>query len=137
MQAVSATLFLLMAQLGETVRAAYQIMVDMMVIVTFIPFVVHFRRRIPIRQPDCGGVRTRRDVGRDCIIGAYPRPKWHLLPLRAGATPTMQIAITVTASPDTAIRLAIGIPAPKMYANGMNVTITIMSTMCSRPDGLA
>jgi glutamate:GABA antiporter len=37
-QALVATLFLLMAQLGETVRAAYQIMVDMMVIVTFIPF---------------------------------------------------------------------------------------------------
>ncbi len=41
-QAVVATLFLLMAQLGETVRAAYQIMVDMMVIVTFIPFVYIF-----------------------------------------------------------------------------------------------
>jgi glutamate:GABA antiporter len=38
-QAVVATLFLLMAQLGETVRAAYQIMVDMTVIVTLIPFV--------------------------------------------------------------------------------------------------
>ena len=41
-QAVIATLFLLMAQLGETVKAAYQIMVDMMVIVTFIPFVYIF-----------------------------------------------------------------------------------------------
>lgn len=41
-QAVIATLFLLMAQLGETVRAAYQIMVDMMLIVTFIPFVYIF-----------------------------------------------------------------------------------------------
>jgi amino acid transporter len=41
-QAVAATLFLLMAQLGETVRAAYQIMVDMTVIVTFIPFVYIF-----------------------------------------------------------------------------------------------
>ncbi len=41
-QAVMATLFLLMAQLGETVRAAYQIMVDMMLIVTFIPFVYIF-----------------------------------------------------------------------------------------------
>jgi glutamate:GABA antiporter len=41
-QAVVATLFLLMAQLGETVRAAYQIMVDMMLIVTFIPFVYIF-----------------------------------------------------------------------------------------------
>ena len=41
-QALAATLFLLMAQLGETVRAAYQIMVDMMVIVTFIPFVYIF-----------------------------------------------------------------------------------------------
>ncbi len=41
-QAVAATLFLLMAQLGESVRAAYQIMVDMTVIVTFIPFVYIF-----------------------------------------------------------------------------------------------
>jgi hypothetical protein len=39
---MAATLFLLMAQLGETVKAAYQIMVDMMVIVTFIPFVYIF-----------------------------------------------------------------------------------------------
>lgn len=41
-QAAAATLFLLMTQLGETVRAGYQIMVDMMVIVTFIPFVYIF-----------------------------------------------------------------------------------------------
>ncbi len=41
-QALAATLFLLMAQLGESVRAAYQIMVDMMLIVTFIPFVYIF-----------------------------------------------------------------------------------------------
>ena len=41
-QAVAATLFLLMAQLGETVRAAYQITVDMTLIVTFIPFVYIF-----------------------------------------------------------------------------------------------
>jgi len=41
-QAVAATLFLLMAQLGETVRAAYQIMVDMVLVVTFIPFVYIF-----------------------------------------------------------------------------------------------
>jgi glutamate:GABA antiporter len=41
-QAVAATVFLLMAQLGESVRAAYQIMVDMTVIVTFIPFIYIF-----------------------------------------------------------------------------------------------
>jgi glutamate:GABA antiporter len=41
-QVVGATLFLLMAQLGETVRAGYQIMVDMTVIATFIPFVYIF-----------------------------------------------------------------------------------------------
>lgn len=41
-QAVLATLFLLMAQIGETVRAAYQVMVDMMIIVTFIPFLYIF-----------------------------------------------------------------------------------------------
>jgi amino acid transporter len=37
-----ATLFLVMAQLGETVRATYQIMVDTVVIVTFIPFIYIF-----------------------------------------------------------------------------------------------
>ncbi len=41
-QAVGATLFLVMAQLGETVRTAYQITVDMTLIVTFIPFVYIF-----------------------------------------------------------------------------------------------
>jgi glutamate:GABA antiporter len=41
-QAVAATLFLFMAQLGESVRAAYQIMVDMTVIVTFVPFIYIF-----------------------------------------------------------------------------------------------
>lgn len=41
-QAVAATVFLLMAQLGESVRAAYQIMVDMMIVVTFIPFLYIF-----------------------------------------------------------------------------------------------
>ncbi|HEX4750242.1 MAG TPA: APC family permease [Bryobacteraceae bacterium] len=41
-QAVLATAFLLMAQLGETVRAAYQIMVDMMIVATFIPFLYIF-----------------------------------------------------------------------------------------------
>jgi glutamate:GABA antiporter len=41
-QALAATLFLLMAQLGESVRAGYQIMVDMMLVVTFIPFVYIF-----------------------------------------------------------------------------------------------
>ena len=41
-QAIAATLFLLMAQLGETVAAAYQIMVDMTVIITFVPFLYIF-----------------------------------------------------------------------------------------------
>jgi amino acid transporter len=41
-QLTGATVFLLMAQLGETVRAGYQIMVDMTVLATFIPFVYIF-----------------------------------------------------------------------------------------------
>lgn len=41
-QAATATAFLLMAQLGENVRAAYQIMIDMMIIVTFVPFLYIF-----------------------------------------------------------------------------------------------
>jgi glutamate:GABA antiporter len=41
-QVIGSTVFLLMAQLGETVRAAYQIMVDMTVITTFIPFIYIF-----------------------------------------------------------------------------------------------
>jgi len=41
-QGAVATAFLAMAQLGETVRAAYQILVDMMVISTMIPFAYIF-----------------------------------------------------------------------------------------------
>lgn len=41
-QVIGSTVFLLMAQLGETVRAAYQIMVDMTVITTFVPFIYIF-----------------------------------------------------------------------------------------------
>ncbi len=41
-QGVFSTIFLLLAELGENLRAAYQIMVDMTVIVTLIPFVYIF-----------------------------------------------------------------------------------------------
>lgn len=41
-QAAISTIFLVMAQLGETVRATYQIMVDLVVIVTFVPFLYIF-----------------------------------------------------------------------------------------------
>jgi len=41
-EVAGASLFLFMAQLGETVRAAYQIMVDMTLLATFIPFVYIF-----------------------------------------------------------------------------------------------
>lgn len=37
-----ATVFLVMSQMGETVRTGYQIMVDMVVVVTFIPFIYIF-----------------------------------------------------------------------------------------------
>ena len=42
MQGVFSTIFLVLAELGESLRAAYQIMVDMTVIVTLIPFVYIF-----------------------------------------------------------------------------------------------
>jgi amino acid transporter len=41
-QAVFSTLFLLLTELGENLRAAYQILVDMVVIATLIPFVYIF-----------------------------------------------------------------------------------------------
>jgi amino acid transporter len=41
-QGVFSSIFLLLAELGETLRATYQIMVDMTVIVTLIPFVYIF-----------------------------------------------------------------------------------------------
>ncbi len=41
-QAVLSTLFLLLTELGENLRAAYQILVDMVVIATLIPFVYIF-----------------------------------------------------------------------------------------------
>ncbi len=37
-----ATVFLVMSQMGETVRTGYQIMVDMIVVLTFIPFIYIF-----------------------------------------------------------------------------------------------
>jgi amino acid transporter len=48
-----ATAFLVMAQMGETVRTGYQIMVDMIVVLTFVPFIYifaagfRFANRIP------------------------------------------------------------------------------------------
>jgi amino acid transporter len=42
MQGIFSTIFLVLAELGENLRAAYQIMVDMTVIVTLIPFVYIF-----------------------------------------------------------------------------------------------
>ena len=41
-QAILSTLFLLLTELGENLRAAYQILVDMTVIVSFVPFVYIF-----------------------------------------------------------------------------------------------
>lgn len=37
-----ATIFLVMSEMGETVRTGYQIMVDMVVVVTFVPFIYIF-----------------------------------------------------------------------------------------------
>ncbi|MBV9264553.1 MAG: APC family permease, partial [Acidobacteriaceae bacterium] len=42
LQAAVATVILLMAQMGETVRAAYLIMLDMLVVATFVPFLYIF-----------------------------------------------------------------------------------------------
>jgi amino acid transporter len=42
MQGIFSSIFLVLAELGENLRAAYQIMVDMTVIVTLIPFVYIF-----------------------------------------------------------------------------------------------
>lgn len=41
-QAGLATVFLVMSQMGETVRTGYQIMVDMIVVLTFVPFIYIF-----------------------------------------------------------------------------------------------
>ena len=50
-QAIVATIFLLATQAGETVTAAYQILVDMTVITTFIPFVYIFAAAWRFGQP--------------------------------------------------------------------------------------
>jgi amino acid transporter len=50
MQGIFSTIFLVLAELGETLRAAYQIMVDMTVIVTLIPFVYIFASGIKFGQ---------------------------------------------------------------------------------------
>ncbi|HLK20808.1 MAG TPA: APC family permease [Bryobacteraceae bacterium] len=53
-QGVFAGLFLILAELGENLRAAYQIMVDMTVIVTLIPFVYIFASGMKFGQRVAG-----------------------------------------------------------------------------------
>ncbi len=48
-QGILASVLLLLMQLGETLRAAYQILVDLTVIATFLPFGLHLRQRIQVR----------------------------------------------------------------------------------------
>ena len=54
-QAIVATIFLLATQAGETVIAAYQILVDMTVITTFIPYVYIFAVAWKFGQPVAAG----------------------------------------------------------------------------------
>lgn len=56
MQGVFASLFLVISELGENLRAAYQIMVDMTVIVTLIPFVYIFGSGMKFGQRWAGTV---------------------------------------------------------------------------------
>jgi amino acid transporter len=55
-QAVAATLLLLATQAGETVTAAYQILVDMTVITTFLPYVYIFAVGWKFGQPLAAGL---------------------------------------------------------------------------------
>jgi len=54
LQGVFSSIFLVLAELGENLRAAYQIMVDMTVIVTLIPFVYIFACGMKFGQPWAG-----------------------------------------------------------------------------------
>jgi len=56
LQGVFSGVFLLAAELGESLRAAYQIMVDMTVVVTLIPFVYIFASGMKFGQPWAGSI---------------------------------------------------------------------------------
>ena len=56
LQGVFSSVFLLAAELGESLRAAYQIMVDMTVVVTLIPFVYIFASGMKFGQPWAGSI---------------------------------------------------------------------------------
>ena len=56
LQGVFSSVFLLAAELGESLRAAYQIMVDMTVVVTLIPFVYIFSSGMKFGQPWAGSI---------------------------------------------------------------------------------
>ena len=73
-QAVAATAFLLMAQLGETVRAAYQIMVDMTLIVTFIPFLYIFGAGYRFASRICA-ISGLAVTGIAILLSAIPPPE--------------------------------------------------------------
>lgn len=55
-QAIASTFFLIVMQLGETLRAAYQLLVDMDVIVTFIPFLYIFAAGFKFGQRIAGAL---------------------------------------------------------------------------------
>jgi amino acid transporter len=50
-QGILSSVFLLLAELGESLRATYQIMVDMTVVVTLIPFVYIFASGLKFGRP--------------------------------------------------------------------------------------
>jgi amino acid transporter len=72
-QGVLSSIFLLLSEMGENLRAAYQILVDMVVIATLIPFVYIFATGFKFGQR-AAGVAGALIAGAAVILAAIPPP---------------------------------------------------------------
>jgi len=73
-QAVCSSIFLLLAELGENLRAAYQILVDMVVIATLLPFVYIFAAGFKFGRPIAGTAGALIAIAA-VVLAAIPPPE--------------------------------------------------------------
>jgi glutamate:GABA antiporter len=67
-QAVITVLFVLMGQAGTTVRGAYQVLVSLTVIVTFVPFVLLFASAVKLAAVPAGASTLRLPGGPNAVV---------------------------------------------------------------------
>jgi amino acid transporter len=68
-QAGITVLFVLMGQAGTTVRGAYQVLVSLTVIVTFVPFVLLFAAAVKLAGAPASGETLRLPGGAPVVVG--------------------------------------------------------------------